>query len=398
MVSNFEMEEDELENLQSQTEEVINLDKAELKQNMFGSYITYTMTNNKNEKIERKYNDFVLLRKAFVQNFPGCYIPKIPEKRMGVDKVKDEKTENFELRKLQLVDFTTKLSSVAHLVSSDIYKSFLNSKANINQALKNYLTPTKKDVLNRLKEVFFDLSGKEINAELLHKIEVFDESLKARLPVLKQFKAMICQNTVEFYANNQKMSTLLTALDKFEGIFLEYTKDTTLSKQASKNDEFGENFGSRFGIFKELQNEQNWPYYELEAFINNEIADYEAFIEAIKAQKVYLSNRRSVRFQLDKQLEQFNAFDFQSVKQDKVRKIQQKIESLEIEFNEIDLLCNIMIVVMGYYEMERFEIEKYRLYWEAIAKFSKQQIANQTEILGFYQYLKNLSAISSESQ
>jgi hypothetical protein len=45
-----------------------------------------------------------------------------------------------------------------------------------------------------------------------------------------------------------------------------------------------------------------------------------------------------------------------------VRKIQQKLESLEIEFNEMDLICNIMIVVMGYYEMERFEIEKYRLY------------------------------------
>lgn len=54
--------------------------------------------------------------------------------------------------------------------------------------------------------------------------------------------------------------------------------------------------------------------------------------------------------------------DFQNTKDDKVRKIQQKLESLEIEFNEMDLICNIMIVVMGYYEMERFEIEKYRLY------------------------------------
>jgi hypothetical protein len=73
-----------------------------------------------------------------------------------------------------------------------------------------------------------------------------------------------------------------------------------------------------------------------------------------------------------------------------------KMETLEIEFNEIDLICNIMIVVMGYYEMERFEIEKYRLYWEAIAKFSKLQISNQNQILGFYQYLKNFSTISSE--
>ena len=72
--------------------------------------------------------------------------------------------------------------------------------------------------------------------------------------------------------------------------------------------------------------------------------------------------RKRVRYRLDQQLELFNSIDFQNVKDDRIEKIQEKLESLEIEFNELDLICNIMIVAMGHYEMKRFEIEKYRLY------------------------------------
>ena len=105
--------------------------------------------------------------------------------------------------------------------------------------------------------------------------------------------------------------------------------------------------------------------------------------------------RKRVRYRLDQQLELFNSIDFQNVKDDRIEKIQEKLESLEIEFNELDLICNIMIVAMGHYEMKRFEIEKYRLYCENMSHFSKLQISNQNEILGFFQYLKNF--VKSES-
>ena len=73
LVSNYESRDEDVEFMHNKNiDEVMNLDKAELKQNkVFGSYVTYTMTNNQGEKIERKFNDFVLLRKAFAHNFPG---------------------------------------------------------------------------------------------------------------------------------------------------------------------------------------------------------------------------------------------------------------------------------------------------------------------------------------
>lgn len=391
IVSNFQGEEDEFEQPETEKVDIVNIEIDFTKSGI------YVMDTTKSKNIERSFSDFSLLRKALVQNFPGCYIPKIPEKRAGVESITQSKEESSELKRTQLEDFCSKLWSISHLSTSDIFKSFTNSNANVTKTLKRYLNPTKKQILDRYKEVFFNLYDKEINADLITKIEKFNESLKQRLPVLRKFRNAIRRNIDGFRSSYSKICDLMTSLGQFEEVFLDYTKDIAQYEDANRSNSFSDNYGSRFGVFQELQTDQNCPYYELDAFINNDIADYEAFLEAIKTQEQYLSDRKSIRSQLDKLIQQFNSFDFSSAKDDRVRKIQIKIESLEIEFNEMDIIWNIMLVAMGYYEIERFEIEKYRLYWESVAKFSKQETANEIEILGFYQYLKNLSNISAKS-
>ena len=53
--------------------------------------------------LDRKPNDYALLRKALSHNFPGLYIPKIPEKRSDLQYKKiDEKNKDKELKKMQL--------------------------------------------------------------------------------------------------------------------------------------------------------------------------------------------------------------------------------------------------------------------------------------------------------
>ena len=75
-----------------------------------------------------------------------------------------------------------------------------------NYKLEVFETEEIKDSKNRkmrawkmLSSMVLDLrAGKEINAELLHKIEKFDESLKNRLPILKQFRSVIHQKIEGF--------------------------------------------------------------------------------------------------------------------------------------------------------------------------------------------------------
>ena len=48
---------------------------------------------------------------------------------------------------------------------------------------------------------------------------------------------------------------------------------------------FYESVGYRFDMFNELHNKNKCPFYSLDAFINNEISDYEALLEAFKIHK-----------------------------------------------------------------------------------------------------------------
>lgn len=67
LVSNFQGEEDEFANIREEKDEIINL---EIDLNKQGVY-TMNTTLNREEKIERSFNDFIQFRKALVHNFPG---------------------------------------------------------------------------------------------------------------------------------------------------------------------------------------------------------------------------------------------------------------------------------------------------------------------------------------
>lgn len=52
-----------------------------------GSHIIYKIQSKGPEgsfEVSRRYNDFVTLRKLLGKNWPGCYIPQIPSKKIIV--------------------------------------------------------------------------------------------------------------------------------------------------------------------------------------------------------------------------------------------------------------------------------------------------------------------------
>ena len=114
------------------------------------------------------------------------------------------------------------------------------------------------------------------------------------------------------------------------------------------------------------------PFYSLDALINNEISDYEALLEAFKIQNNFITQKKAMRYRLDQQLELFNSLNIQNACDERVERSSRKLEQLKAEFSEIDVLSNLILVVMAYYEMERFEIEKYKLYWEKNIRILKR--------------------------
>mmetsp|Transcript_20227 Transcript_20227/g.17908 ORF Transcript_20227/g.17908 Transcript_20227/m.17908 type:complete len:120 (+) Transcript_20227:361-720(+) len=118
------------------------------------------------------------------------------------------------------------------------------------------MNPSKKDILDNYKDVFFNLNDKEINGELLNKIEKFDELLKERLPKLRRFKLLIHKNIEGFRESHQKVSELMTTLGQFEDIHLDYAKDISQFNNPALEDTFTESYKSCLEGFHELNKDQ----------------------------------------------------------------------------------------------------------------------------------------------
>jgi sorting nexin-1/2/sorting nexin-4 len=79
-------------------------------------YTVYHLSGeDKNGLIDvfRRYNEFFKMRVALVKRFPGCFVPSVPDKTIGI---KDE--ELVRKRQRYLNDFVHKMTKLPHLYNS----------------------------------------------------------------------------------------------------------------------------------------------------------------------------------------------------------------------------------------------------------------------------------------
>eukprot|EP00831_Metopus_contortus_P073686 TRINITY_DN67217_c0_g1_i1.p2 TRINITY_DN67217_c0_g1~~TRINITY_DN67217_c0_g1_i1.p2 ORF type:complete len:166 (+),score=28.65 TRINITY_DN67217_c0_g1_i1:166-663(+) len=103
-------------------------------------------------------------------------------------------------------------------------------------------------------------------------------------------------------------------------------------------------------------------------FLMYEIFDFEMILESLKTKRKFDSlkqEKKSKLLALRKEAsETFN-------KVDKLTKLMNSIELLEQECSRLDLLINLMNANIGYFEIEKYKITKYRMYCEMLKSFCK---------------------------
>lgn len=89
------------------------------------NYINYTITTKPFKyQVNRRYSDFLWLRNILVRDFPGCYIPPLPQK--GVKRSFEH--DFIQLRMLYLQKFLDAICEHQELTSSLYMLSFLKTK------------------------------------------------------------------------------------------------------------------------------------------------------------------------------------------------------------------------------------------------------------------------------
>jgi hypothetical protein len=97
-----------------------------------GKHIKYTIRGKDDLSpftCDRRYKEFLVLRRRLVDQWPGCFIPAIPPKQaLG------NKTQQFiEKRRKLLHEFARKAAATSHIYHSDEFQTFLRGPPNFHK-------------------------------------------------------------------------------------------------------------------------------------------------------------------------------------------------------------------------------------------------------------------------
>lgn len=162
---------------------------------LYKNYIDYEVSGIDYQgefRVRRRYKEFDLLRSKLVQNWPGYFIPPLPEKK----NTGNTDPEFVQHRTYALNYFIKRCSKLPHLFRSTEMQVFLRSQGDTIKALEgiNILSPT--EVYARNIELF-----PEYNKELTEKVE---RSIK------RYFKTLA--STIEFFNKFRKAAKNLQAI------------------------------------------------------------------------------------------------------------------------------------------------------------------------------------------
>lgn len=157
-----------------------------------GSVIKYTVAGKDSQgdfTTQRRYNEFLSLRKIFTDRWPGCYIPAIPEKvtvNINVDKmsIQGNKDANFvEERRSLLQRFIREIAMFEYLVESKEFQIFARGAGEVTKTLEDLPKQSPTEILEKYR-LNFSIDEDQANSEIARykeKINIFTVYLRKAL-------------------------------------------------------------------------------------------------------------------------------------------------------------------------------------------------------------------------
>ncbi|KAM3126990.1 hypothetical protein pb186bvf_020905 [Paramecium bursaria] len=133
--------------------------------------------------IKRRFNDFVILKEALIHNWPGCFIPPIPQKKsignMDINVIK--------YRQKYLSIFMKKLITIDYLWQSKEIELFIKSE-NPHQSLQEHIKSLQiEDIIEKYKQIFGFDENQGIN---YIEIDNFQLYINSTAPMIENFQKM----------------------------------------------------------------------------------------------------------------------------------------------------------------------------------------------------------------
>ncbi|KAM3146832.1 hypothetical protein pb186bvf_000986 [Paramecium bursaria] len=359
---------------------------------------THTLYNIKGKDnngvidVQRRFKDFVALREILVHKWPGCYIPGLPGRKLfqGTDIKMVNSRQKF------LNSFCQKLSTLPHLFySQEVNEIFLRSKEkDIYKILEQIPKPIATEIIQRYQRHFGSLQGKDIDVVLQKKVEDFVDNVRKNQQSLKLAKKYVKETVQSQEALNKQLDTIMnTSIPEYEKSYtsmycgqqpLIFNHPDTTPKL---NNELKANI-----IFKRINLDL---YLDL---VKLELKDCKAFLQMYKTKIEYEEYKKKLEQKgNDLQIEYQNVLAgkqslinmFKRASVDEIKNsIQQQITSNNNEIDTIKNLNDIILAIIGFLEIDRYQQDKkqqYEIIIQKIQQLEQESIDEQTLYWKFIQ-------------
>ncbi|KAM3144436.1 hypothetical protein pb186bvf_003600 [Paramecium bursaria] len=185
-----------------------------------GGMSKFTVYNIKGEDqngkfdVYRRFSDFVELRELLLKQWPGCYIPPIPEKQIAGGNDQDV----VESRKRLLQTFLVVISYLPHIFYSDEFNNIFLRQIDVAKSFVNYKVATTQEIIDKFGTAFPALDVRDqTNSDYMLLITTFQGQLKKSQNFLKSYIEQAQQlSAAKKSLNEQKLILYQVLLPTYE--------------------------------------------------------------------------------------------------------------------------------------------------------------------------------------
>lgn len=229
------------------------------------------------EILSRRYRDFDSLRKKMVEQWPGIFIPKLPNKKKVGNKSKKVSLIRVEM----LNRFLKRISNIKYLINSEEMGLFLQNTNNVSKTLEGIKPPSNEDLAKKYFTTFLDYDDNFDTKAGKQEQDKFAKKLYESLPKIKNF-LMIVSAAMERYKDEQEnYSAVINMLSLYEKESLSNFVNNDEDKLVffnMKNQELCKNIA-------DLKGEVINPYDRLYLAITEDYLNAEGMVEALEGLK-----------------------------------------------------------------------------------------------------------------
>ena len=234
------------------------------------------------EALSRRYRDFDSLRKRMVEQWPGIFVPKLPNKKKVGNKGK-----KISLIRVEMLNrFLKKISKIKYLMESEEMSLFLQNTSNIAKTLDGMKIPNYGDLSKKYFSTFLEYDDNFDTKAGKDDQDKFEKKLMESIPKMKNFVLLVSAAMERYMDEQQNYSEVINMLSEYEKESLSNFVDNDENKLVffnTKNQELCKNIS-------DAKNEMINPFDRLYSAITEDYLNSEAITEALEGLKMLQDN------------------------------------------------------------------------------------------------------------